>query len=70
MEGGGVLFITQFPIEAINADRLLILNNGKMRDSGIPSELLRDKNKMISSGHTVPKQLLLDELMMNFTNGN
>ena len=67
--GGGVLFITQFPIEALHADRLLLLNNGKIRDSCIPSDLLRDENKMSSSGHTVPKQLLLDELMMNFTNG-
>ena len=70
MEGGGVLFITQFPIETLNADRLLILNNGKISNSGIPSELLRDENKMSSAGHTVPKQLILDELMMNFTIGN
>ena len=67
--GGGVLFITQFPIETLQADKLLLLSNGKILDSGTPSELLQDENKMNNSGQNIPKQLLLDKLLMNYSNG-
>ncbi len=69
LDGGGVLFITQFPIESLYADRLLILNEGNIHDSGIPSELLKNESKMNISGHTVPKQLIVDELLMNYSMG-
>ena len=65
--GGGVLFITQFPIETLHADKLLLLSNGKIHDSGAPSELLRDENKMNISGHNMPKKLLLDEMLINYS---
>jgi len=65
--GGGVLFITQFPIETLNADKLLLLSNGKIHDSGAPSELLRDESKMNISGHNMPKTLLLDEMLINYS---
>ena len=68
-DGGGVLFITQFPIESLHADRLLLLSEGNIVESGIPFELLKNENKMNSSGHTIPKQLILDGLLMNYSIG-
>ena len=67
--GGGVLFITQFPIESLHADRLLLLSDRNIVESGIPSELLKNKNKMNRTGHAVPKQIILDELLMNYSIG-
>ncbi len=68
-DGGGVLFITQFPIESLHADRLLLLNEGNIIERGIPLELLKNENNMKSSGHTIPKQIILDELLMNYSIG-
>lgn len=67
--GGGVLFITQYPIETLQADRLLLLKNGHIHDSGTPSELLKNESKMNISGHTIPEQLILDDLLMNYSAG-
>ena len=68
-DGGGVLFITQFPIESLHADRLLLLSEGNIVESGIPIELLKNEKKMNSSGHNIPKQIILDELLMNYSIG-
>lgn len=68
-DGGGVLFITQFPIESLQADRLLILSEGNIHDSGIPSKLLKNETKMNISGHTVPRQLIVDEMLKNYSMG-
>lgn len=68
-DGGGVLFITQYPIESLHADRLLLLSEGNIVESGIPFELLKNENKMNSSGHNIPKQILLDELLNNYSIG-
>ncbi len=66
-DGGGVLFITQFPMESLHSDRLMLLNKGTIYENGEPSELIRDKSILKKSGHDVPVEVILDELLMTYS---
>ena len=55
-DGGGVLLITQYPSETINTDKLYILENGKILESGKPSDILDDQDILLKAGHYTPQK--------------
>jgi len=53
-DGGGVFFITQFPAETINSDKLYIIEKGKILENGKPSDILDDQSLLLKAGHYIP----------------
>ncbi|MFQ6617567.1 MAG: energy-coupling factor ABC transporter ATP-binding protein [Fidelibacterota bacterium] len=49
-DGTAILFITQFPMETLEFERLLILNKGKIIFDGNPEEGIKNKKIMERSG--------------------
>ena len=60
-EGGSVLFITQYPSEAIIADRLIILKGGEVVGDGVPVNLLSDIDLMTKARHNIPQSIQFSE---------
>ncbi|MBR5442634.1 MAG: energy-coupling factor transporter ATPase [Clostridia bacterium] len=61
--GISVILVTHFMDEAVNADRVVVMNDGRVALDGTPSEVFRQGELLKSMGLTVPKALeLADEL--------
>jgi len=52
--GTTVLLVTQFAAEALEADRLIVLREGRVSHDGAPSELFASAGEMASLGVRVP----------------
>ncbi len=64
--GISVILVTHFMDEAVNADRVIVMNDGRIALDGTPSEVFRETELLKSMGLTVPKALeLADELRKN-----
>lgn len=67
--GISVILVTHFMDEAVNADRVIVMNDGRIALDGTPSEVFRQTELLKSMGLTVPKALeLADELRKNGVN--
>ncbi len=67
--GISVILVTHFMDEAVNADRVIVMNDGNVALDGTPSEVFRQTDLLKSMGLTVPKALeLADELRKNGVN--
>ncbi len=67
--GISVILVTHFMDEAVNADRVIVMNDGKIALDGTPSEVFSNTELLKSLGLTVPKALeLADELRKNGVN--
>ena len=64
---GGVLFITQYPIETMNSDRLLIMKDGEIISEGKPESILRDSEMLLKANHSVPHEIIFEELTKNYS---
>lgn len=53
--GTGILVITQFPEEALQAEHLLLLHEGQLAREGPPGELFADTHGMDALGIRVPR---------------
>lgn len=56
-EGITILSITHFPEEAMLADRAIILNRGECVAEGMPEEVLKDEDKLLTYNLTLPKSV-------------
>ena len=63
MKEKGVLFITQFPDEAMCFDRLLIMHQGKIVMEGPPKEIFQEGEKLHKIGLGVPVEIELTNYM-------
>ena len=64
--GISVILVTHFMDEAVNADRVVVMNDGRVALDGTPSEVFGQGELLRSMGLTVPKALeLADELRKN-----
>ncbi len=67
--GISVILVTHFMDEAVNADRVIVMNDGQVALDGTPSEVFRQTEQLKAMGLTVPKALeLADELRKNGVN--
>lgn len=67
--GISVILVTHFMDEAVNADRVIVMNDGNVALDGTPSEVFIQTELLKSMGLTVPKALeLADELRKNGVN--
>lgn len=67
--GISVILVTHFMDEAVNADRVIVMNDGRIALDGTPAEVFRQTELLKSMGLTVPKALeLADELRKNGVN--
>ncbi len=67
--GISVILVTHFMDEAVNADRVIVMNDGQVALDGTPSEVFRQTELLRTMGLTVPKALeLADELRKNGVN--
>lgn len=53
-KGVTVITITHYMEETIEADRVIVLDSGKIAMEGTPSEIFSDKNKILSLGLELP----------------
>ena len=63
MKEKGVLFITQFPDEAMYFDRLLIMHQGMIVMDGPPKEIFQEGEKLHKIGLGVPVEIELTNYM-------
>ena len=67
--GISVILVTHFMDEAVNADRVIVMNDGNVALDGTPFEVFKQTGLLKSMGLTVPKALeLADELRKNGVN--
>lgn len=67
--GMTILLITHYMEEAVNADRIIVLDNGKIIKEGIPREVFKDVEVMKDIGLDVPQMTeLAYELRKNGVN--
>ena len=67
--GISVILVTHFMDEAVNADRVIVMNDGNVALDGTPSEVFKQTELLKTMGLTVPKALeLADELRKNGVN--
>ena len=52
--GMSIVFITHFMEEAINADKVIVVDEGRIIASGTPCEIFSDKELLIKSGLDIP----------------
>lgn len=60
-EGITVVFITHFMEEAVNADRVIIMHDGKIFLDGTPQEVFAQKDKVLSVNLDIPPAVELAE---------
>ena len=64
--GISVILVTHFMDEAVKADRVVVMNDGKVCLDGTPAEVFSDSSQLESIGLAVPKPLeLVCELQKN-----
>jgi len=56
----GILFVTQYPEEALGFDRLIVFNEGELAMSGKPIDVFRNVQEMRSLGLDIPASVELD----------
>ena len=67
--GISIILVTHFMDEAVNADRVIVMDEGKVALDGTPSEVFCNTELLKSLGLAVPKALeLADELRKNGVN--
>ena len=67
--GISIILVTHFMDEAVNADRVIVMDDGKVALDGTPSEVFSNTELLKSLGLAVPKALeLADELRKNGVN--
>ncbi len=67
--GISIILVTHFMDEAVNADRVIVMDDGKIALDGTPSEVFCNTELLKSLGLAVPKALeLADELRKNGVN--
>ncbi len=67
--GISIILVTHFMDEAVNADRVIVMDDGKVALDGTPSEVFCNTELLKSLGLAVPKALeLADELRKNGVN--
>lgn len=49
-----IIMITHFMEEAVNADKIIVMDDGKIVQTGTPMEIFKDSNKLKKIGLTVP----------------
>ena len=54
-QGKTVMFITHFMDEAVQADRVVVINNGEIMTDGTPKEVFSDVDKLRKVGLDVPQ---------------
>lgn len=62
-EGMGILLVTQLPDEALQCDRLLVLEQGRLVLDGPPAEIFRDRARFQSMGLDIPVSMIIDQMM-------
>ncbi len=60
------ILITQFPEEALSADRLLVFNKGRLALDGKPLDIFQDKEKLREMGLEPPLLLQVHELLERY----
>ena len=60
-----VIWITHFMQEAVEADRVLVMNDGKISLDGTPKQVFSDGRKIRSFGLDVPPMARLSEELIN-----
>ncbi len=63
--GISVILVTHFMEEAVNADRVVVMNDGKVVLDGAPREVFKNSEKLSSIGLSVPKPLELAVALKN-----
>ncbi|MBQ3536999.1 MAG: energy-coupling factor transporter ATPase [Clostridia bacterium] len=61
--GMSIVFITHFMEEAINADKVIVVDEGKIIASGTPREIFSEKELLIKSGLDIPDIVKLTYLL-------
>jgi energy-coupling factor transport system ATP-binding protein len=59
------VLVTQFPEEALFADRLILLDKGRLFREGRPAEIFADVNELLAIGLEPPLSFFLDHLLKN-----
>jgi len=54
-----VAMVTQFPSEAMECPRVIVLKNGRIAVDGSPAEVFADSERVFGLGLPVPASLLL-----------
>ena len=62
-EGITVIMITQYMEEAVGADRIIVLNDGRIEAEGTPSEVFRRGDELRAIGLDVPLAVELREML-------
>ncbi len=60
-----VVWITHFMQEAVEADRVIVMNDGKINLEGTPKQVFSDSGKIRSFGLDVPPMARLSEELIN-----
>lgn len=63
------LFITQFPEEALNLDRLLVLNNGRIAFDDRPDNIFQKVDELKNLGLNVPAEFEVNHYLKNISKG-
>jgi energy-coupling factor transport system ATP-binding protein len=61
--GMGIVLITQFPQEALLADRLLVLEGGRVAYDDSPRHVFQHVEELVSLGVSVPVRVRLQQLL-------
>ena len=71
-DGKTIIYITHYLEEVVRADRIIVLNNGLVLDSGTPQQIFSKFDMLKSAGLSVPVatklQMLLEDKGVSFDN--
>ncbi len=62
-EKTGIIMVTHFPEEAISADRVVVLDQGRITMQGSPMDILTDHGQMEQAGLETPEIVLLADAL-------
>ncbi len=64
-----VLFITQFPEEALHFSRLLVMHQGRLVKDGSPMEIFQNVDELLELGVPVPPEFQVNQWLKHLSRG-
>ena len=63
--GKSIVFITHFMEEAVNADKVMVVDNGRILTEGTPQEVFSQSELLYKCGLTIPDVTALSQMLKN-----
>ena len=60
-----IILITHYMDEAVNADKVVVLNQGKITKIGTPTQVFYDEQTLLSAGLTFPRPMILSKQLLS-----